>query len=474
MTRSYDAVVVGAGPNGLAAAIVLAEAGRSVLVLEAMATIGGGCRTEEVTLPGFRHDICAAIHPMGVVSPLLRRLPLAQHGLEWVHATAPLAHPLDDGTAGVLFRSLDTTSAGLGEDGRAWADLMQPFLEKPDEMFAEILRPVRVPRHPLRMARFGVVALRSCASLVNSRFRGPHARALFGGCAAHSFLSLDAAASASFGLVLALVGHATDWPCARGGSQLIIDSMASYLRSLGGVIQTGTPVRTMSDIPPSRAVLFDLAPPAVERIAGGALPPAFRRALLRFRRGPGVFKVDWALSGPIPWTAAACRQTATVHCGGTFEEIAQSESEVVNGRIPERPFVLVAQQSVFDPTRAPAGAHTGWAYCHVPNGSDVDVTDRIERQIERFAPGFRDLILARRTMTPAAVEAHNPNMLGGDIGGGANDLWQFVFRPTVRWNPYTTPNARLFLCSASTPPGGGVHGMCGEGAARAALRRTLR
>jgi phytoene dehydrogenase-like protein len=471
---SYDAVVVGAGPNGLAAAIVLAEAGRSVLVVEAKASIGGGCRTEDVTLPGFHHDICAAIHPMGAVSPLLRRLPLEQFGLTWVQAPAPLAHPFDDGSAAVLHRSPGATGATLGPDAAAWQQLMHPFLANADALFEEILKPVRIPRHPLLMAHFGALGLRSCTSLVRSRFEGVKAKALFAGCAAHSFLALDAAASASFGLVLALVGHATDWPCARGGSQHIVDSLAAYLRSLGGHIEVGREVRALADVPPSRAVLFDVTPSALERIAGPALPNGYRRQLLAFRHGPGVFKIDWALAGPIPWKASECAHAATVHAAGTYEEIVASEYAATHGAIAERPFVLVAQQSLFDDTRAPAGQHTGWAYCHVPHGATVDMTAAIERQIERFAPGFTDLILARRTMSPAEVEAHNPNMSGGDIGGGANDLTQFFFRPTRRWDPYSTPNPRLFLCSSSTPPGGGVHGMCGYWAAMSALASVLR
>jgi phytoene dehydrogenase-like protein len=469
-----DAVVVGAGPNGLAAAVVLAEAGRSVLVLERNAAIGGGCRTAEITLPGFHHDICAAIHPMGLLSPLLRRLPLDRFGLKWVRPPAALAHPFDDGAAAVLHRSIAETGETLGEDAGAWARLMRPFLSDSDRFFAEILKSLRVPQHPLQMARFASVALRSCTSIVASRFRGAIAKALFGGCAAHSMISLDASASASFGLVLALSGHATDWPCAEGGSGRIVESLAQYLRSLGGRIELERDVRSLSDVPVARAVLLDVAPRALARIAGDDLPAGFRRELTRFRHGPGVFKIDWALDGAIPWKSAACLHAATVHVGGPFEDVAASEDAVVNGRIAERPFVLVAQQSLFDPTRAPAGQHTGWAYCHVPHASTVDMTERIERQIERFAPGFRDLILARRTMSPADVEAHNANMIGGDVGGGANHLWQFVFRPTRRWNPYTTPNPRLFLCSASTPPGGGVHGMCGYWAARSALNSVLR
>jgi phytoene dehydrogenase-like protein len=470
--KPYDAVVVGSGPNGLAAAVVLAEAGRSVLVLEAKDTIGGGCRTSPITLPGFQHDICAAIHPMAAVSPLLRRLPLHEFGLKWIYPHAALAHPFDDGTAAILSRSLHATAATLDQDGQAWIALMQPLLRHAGALFDDILRPVRVPKRPLTMLRFGAAGLRSAASLAR-RFRGAKARGLFAGCSAHSFRPLDAPASASIGLVLALAGHFTDWPCAEGGSQRIVDALAAYLRSLGGSVELAREVRSMTDLPESRAVLFDVAPRHLERIAGPELPNTFRHQLLTYRHGPGIFKLDWALRGPIPWKADACRGAATVHLGGTLDELVASEHAACNGRICDRPFVLVAQQSVFDPTRAPAGQHTGWAYCHVPHASTADMTAHIEQQVERFAPGFRDLILARRSMTTADVERHNPNMIGGDIAGGANDLLQSLFRPTRRWNPYTTPNPRLFLCSSSTPPGGGVHGMCGYWAATAALDRVL-
>ncbi|HUP49969.1 MAG TPA: NAD(P)/FAD-dependent oxidoreductase [Thermoanaerobaculia bacterium] len=469
----YDAVVVGAGPNGFAAAIVLARAGLSVLILEANETAGGGARTAALTLDGFRHDVCSAIHPMGVVSPFFQSLPLKEHGLEWAWSPAAIAHPLDDGTAATMVKSLETTAAGLGADGEAYRKLMAPLVRHAGELFDSILRPIPlVPRHPITLARFGLAGLRSAESLVR-RFRTAGGRALFGGCSAHSFLPLDSAGSASFGLALALAGHAVGWPAARGGSIAVIRAMESYFRALGGEVRTSHPVRTMADVPEARAVLFDLTPRQLAGIASDALPPRYVRRLRRFRYGPGVFKIDWALDGAIPWTAEACRGAATVHVGGTFEEIAEHEGLAWKGVAGDRPFVLVAQQSMFDATRAPAGKHTGWAYCHVPNGSTVEMTEAIERQIERFAPGFRRLILARHTMSPADFERHDANFVGGDIAGGANHLAQFLTRPFPAWNPYTTPNRRIYLCSSSTPPGGGVHGMCGYWAARSALRRTF-
>ncbi len=473
MPPEYDAVVVGAGPNGFAAGIELARAGLSVLILEASETIGGGARTEELTLEGFRHDICSAIHPMALVSPFFQTLPLAEHGLRWAYSPSAIAHPLDDGTAATLEESLDATAAGLAEDGDAYRSLMQPFVRHHQALFEEILRPIRLlPRHPFVLARFGLVAVRSAVSIAK-RFRTARARALFGGCAAHSFLPLDWAGSSSFGLALALAGHAIGWPAAQGGSFQIIVALASYFRELGGEIRTNHPVRSLRDIPDSRAVIFDVTPRQLAGIAESDLPSGYVRKLRRYRYGPGVFKIDYALSGPIPWKAEACRRAATVHVGGTFEEIAAHEALNWKGVAGDKPFVLVAQQSMFDATRAPAGKHTGWVYCHVPHGSTQDMTGAIERQIERFAPGFRDRILARHAMNTAQLERHNANMIGGDIGGGANMLSQFLTRPFPRRDPHATPNLRLYIGSSSTPPGGGVHGMCGYWAARSALRRVF-
>jgi phytoene dehydrogenase-like protein len=468
---SYDAVVIGSGPNGLAAAVTLARAGRSVLVLEAAETIGGGTRSAELTLPGFVHDLCSAVHPLAAGSPFLRTLPLEQHGLEFIYPPVSLAHPFDDGTVALLERSVDATSRSLGRDGAAYRKLMAPLVRDWDLLADELLGPLRLPHHPLALARFGLRAVRSAHGCAASWFADERARGLFAGLAAHSFLPLERLATAAFGLILGVSGHAVGWPVARGGSQRIADALAAYLRSLGGEIVTGVRVTSLDELPPARAVLCDLTPRQLLRIAGQRLPTSFRRKLMHYRYGPAAFKIDWALSAPVPWRTADCAHAATVHLGGTLAEIATSERAPWRGEHAERPFVLVAQPSLFDPSRAPAGRHTLWAYCHVPNGSTFDMTERIENQIERFAPGFRDCVLVRQVTPPAELERRNANLVGGDINGGAQDLRQLFLRPTARL--YSTPLAGLYLCSSSTPPGGGVHGMCGYFAARKALRDAL-
>ena len=450
---------------------MLADAGVSVLVLERNDEPGGGARTRELTEPGFRHDVCSAIHPMGAASPVFRLLRLDQHGLEWCQPDIPVAHPLEGGAAVAVYRSLERTCEELGADGRAYRRLLGPFVERAGSLFDSVLRPLRVPPHPVLTARFGLRAIRSCDGLVRGWFDTDAARALFGGSAAHTIGSLDGAGTAAIGLMLTLAGHAYGWPCARGGSSAITRALLAHLRERGVEVRTGHEVRALEDVPESRVVLFDVTPRQLVAIAGEAIGRRYRAALERFRVGPGIFKVDWALSDPVPWRAEACRGAGTVHVIGSYDELRASENAAASGEVPERPFVLFAQQSVFDDTRAPVGKHTGWAYCHVPNGCTVDMTERIETQIERFAPGFRDIILARHTTDAAQLEALNPNMIGGDIAGGANTLRQLIARPALRWNPYATGNPRLFLCSSSTPPGGGVHGMCGYWAARTALRR---
>lgn len=460
-----DAVVIGSGPNGLAAAVALAREGRSVLVLEGAHEIGGGLRSAELTLPGFVHDVCSAIHPLGPSSPFFRELPLAEHGLQWIHPPVSLAHPFEDGEAAVLIGSVDDTAVRLGRDGDRWRRLFHPIARGWEALAADLLGPLRIPSHPVRMVRFGARALRSARGLARRFFRGREARGLFAGLAAHSVLPLERRASAAVGLVLGAAGQAGGWPFPKGGAQRIADALASCLRAEGGRIEVGRPIDRMDDLPPARAYVFDVAPRNLARIAGRSLPLRYRRALGRFRHGPGVFKVDWALDSPIPWTNEACGRAGTVHLGGDLEAVAAAERAPWEGRHPERPFVLLAQPSLFDDTRAPPGKHTAWAYCHVPNGSREDMTERIEGQVERFAPGFRDRILARHTLDTEAIEAYNPNYVGGDIAAGVQDLRQILARPVARWNPYTTPNRRIFLCSASTPPGGGVHGMCGYHAA---------
>ena len=470
---TYDAVIVGSGPNGLAAAVELARNGRRVAVLEAEAKIGGGARSAEITLPGFVHDLGSAIHPLGYASPFFRQLPLDEHGLEWVHPPVPLAHPFDDGTAAVLQRSVEATAASLGPDARAYERLMRGVAEDVPALASYFVGSPRLIRHPLALAASAVRAVRPARTLAESAFEGEKARGLFAGNGAHSFLPLEKPPSALFGLVLGTLGHAFGWPFPKGGSQKIADALASYLVSLGGEVYTNSRVGSVEEVPRTRAVLFDVTPRQLLAIAGEHFTERYRRALKSYRYGPGVFKVDFALDGPIPWKAEECLRAGTVHLGGTLEDISAGEAAVWRGEHPERPFVLLAQQSLFDPTRAPEGKHTVWAYCHVPNGSTFDMTGRIEDQIERFAPGFRDRILAKAAQGPADLERQNANLVGGDINGGVADLRQLFTRPVLKPNPYSTPAKGLYICSSSAPPGGGVHGMSGYLAAKAALRYLM-
>lgn len=469
-----DAVVIGSGPNGLAAAITLARAGRSVRVFEAAASIGGATRSLPLTAPGFVHDVCSAVHALVALSPFLRTLPLAAHGLEFAHAPVPFAHPTDDGTAVVVDRSVEATADSLGSsDAQAYRQLVAPFVERADQLMEALLGPAGL-RHPLLMARFGLTAIRSAKRLAFGRFRDDRTRAMLAGAAAHSMVPLEYASTAGYALGLIIAAHSTGWPVARGGSQQVANALASYLRSLGGEIVTDSRIDSLTQLPSSRLVLCDVTPRQFLRLAGLQLPAGYRRRLERYRYGPGVFKMDWALSAPVPWRAAACARAGTLHLGGSFEEIAGGERAAWEGRAHDRPFVLLVQPTVCDPSRAPAGRHTLWAYCHVPNGSTRDMTTRIEDQIERYAPGFRDCILARHAMGPAEMERRNANLVGGDIAGGASDLGQMFARPVFSLNPYATPLAGVFLCSSSTPPGIGVHGMCGHFAARAALSSVAR
>jgi phytoene dehydrogenase-like protein len=470
---AYDAIVVGAGPNGLCAAIAFAREGLTVLLIEAADSVGGGARSQELTLPGFVHDVCSAIHPMARISPFLRSVRALKTRLEWIQPPAAVAHPLDGGDLALLEPSLDVTASALGDDGPAWRALHAPIVNRADTIFSDLLGPPCWPRDPLGFVSFGLSAMRPATSLASERFSTVRARALFAGCAAHSFLPLSWPFSAAFGLVLSAAGHVVGWPFPRGGSQRLSDALAEELQALGGEIVTGTAVRSLSDLPDAKAVLFDVAPSALARIAKNDLPSSYRRRLCAFRHGPGAFKLDWALDGPIPWQNPRVARAATVHVGGALDEIARSEQACWSERASSSPFVLLAQPSLFDATRAPPGKHTAWAYCHVPSGSVEDCTEAIERQIERFAPGFRDRILARSARGPREMERDNANLVGGDISGGSNDLTQLLTRPVIARVPYATPNPRLFLCSASTPPGGGVHGMCGWHSARTALRRVF-
>jgi phytoene dehydrogenase-like protein len=467
--RQFDSVIVGSGPNGLAAAITLAQAGQSVLVLEAEPTIGGGMRSAELTLPGFTHDVCAAVVPLALASPFFRTLPLAQNGLAFIQPDAPLAHPLDDGTAVIVERSVERTAAGLWPDGASYARLFGPLARDWPKLEPLLLGALKFPKHPVIAARFGLDALRSASSLAKSKFCGVRARALFAGLAAHSILPLEDSPSAAFGLILGILAHAVGWPIVRGGTQKLADGLAAHLRSLGGEIRTDARVASIDELPPNSTVFCDVSPRALATIAGSRFTPGFRAALERYRYAPGVCKVDWALDAPIPWKTPECARAGTVHVGGTLEEIAKSERDAWSGVESPAPFVLLAQPTLFDPSRAPAGKHTAWGYCHVPNGSTKDMSGAIEAQIERFASGFRDRILQRNVMLPDDLQRHNANLVGGDVEGGAVTLSQLFTRPT--WRLYATTDRRIYICSGSTPPGGGVHGLCGHLAAKRALRK---
>ncbi len=468
-----DAIVVGSGPNGLAAATRLAESGLSVLVREASSTAGGGLGSEELTLPGFVHDTCSAVHPMGILSPYFSQLPLAKHGLEWVSSDISFAHPLDDGPAILHRKGISEVAEQLGPDAKRYERLVRPFMRDLPGLLADALGPLKIPRKPIAMAWFGLLGALPATSLARMAFTREPGRAVLAGCAAHSILPLSRALTGALGLMFLLLGHEAVWPVARGGSRKIARALVSYLESLGGRVETGSPVDSLAELPRARAVLFDTSPRELVRVAGAELPASYRKRLGRYRYGPGVFKIDWALDGPLPWKDARCATASTVHVGGTLAEIAASERAAFRGQHTDRPFVMVCQQSDLDASRAPSGQRTGYAYCHVPHASTVDMTEAIESQIERFAPGFRDRILLRRTTSPAQLEAANRNCLGGVVAGGVADAFQLFTRPVARLDPYTTPNPRFFICSASTPPGGGVHGMCGYWAATAVLR-TLR
>ncbi|TGM12300.1 NAD(P)/FAD-dependent oxidoreductase [Leptospira selangorensis] len=470
-SEEYDICIIGSGPNGLAAASVLAGSGLSVLILEASDTIGGGLRTKELTLPGFHHDVCSAAHPMGILSPYLKTLPLEKHGLKWIEPEASVAHPLDGESAVLLKLSLEETAENLGVDKKSYIKLISPFLKNPEGLLSDALAPLGIPKHPFLLARFGLLGLQPAKSLANFWFKEERAKALFAGCAGHAIFPLEKFLSGALGLLFSLTGHVRSWPVVEGGSAMIAKSLESYLKGLGVKIQTNYKVSNLAQLPKTKAILFDTSPDQLGSVAGNTLSSSYISRISSYKYGPGVFKMDWALDGPIPWKDPNCLKASTVHVGGKLSEIAKAESEVWSGKHPDRPYMLVVQQSQFDPTRAPKGKHTGYAYCHVPSGSTKDMTEILENQIERFAPGFKDRILARHSMNTKDFYSYNLNYVGGAITGGAADLPQAFFRPIARMNPYTTPNPHIYICSASTPPGGGVHGMCGYYAAKTVLKK---
>lgn len=467
--NQYDAIVVGSGPNGLAAAITMQQQGLSVLLIEGKETVGGGMRTQELTLPHYQHDVCSAIHPMALGSPFFSTLPLQQYGLEFIYAPVQAAHPFDDGTAAFLTKSLDETANSLGVDGKRYRNLIQPVVENWHELAQDTMGPFSFPKHPFLLAKFGLNAIQP-ASLLVKGFKTKQARGLWAGMSAHAIQPFSNWASSAIGLILAAVGHKYGWPIPKGGSQSIADALAAYFVALGGEIQTNNFIESLDELPPHKVLLLDLTPKQILKIAGEKLATGYKKQLQKYRHGMGVFKVDWALDGPVPFTNEDCGKAATVHLGNIFEEIAHSEKITSQGQHPEKPFVLLAQQSVFDHTRAPEGKQTVWGYCHVPNGSTKDMTAAIENQVERFAPGFKDRIIAKSTLNTQQLEAYNPNYIGGDINGGIIDLQQLYTRPTLSLTPYRTSNQSIYICSSSTPPGGGVHGMCGYHAAKTALK----
>jgi phytoene dehydrogenase-like protein len=466
----FDAIVVGSGPNGLAAAITMQQEGLSVLLIEGKDVIGGGLRSAELTLPGFIHDVCSAIHPLAIGSPFFNKLPLADFGLHYTFPDVAAAHPFDDGTAAVLNHSLTETASLLGRDEQAYLKLMSPILKDWPDIAADVLGPLSFPQHPLAMARFGLKALSSSTFLADKRFKTTAARGLWAGMAAHSIQPLSNLATSAIGLVLMAAAHLKGWPIPVGGSKEIANALGAYFISIGGKIETGRYIKSLDQLPSAKTVLFDVTPKQLLEIAGHRFSSIYKWQLEKYRYGMGVFKIDWALSEPIPFTAPEARRAGTVHLGNTLEEITLSEKLIWKGGHAEKPFVLLAQQSLFDDTRAPEGKHTAWAYCHVPNGSVRDMTSVIEKQVARFAPGFEDIVMATHTMNTAEVEAYNPNYIGGDINGGVIDLGQLFTRPALRSSPYRTSAKGLYICSSSTPPGGGVHGMCGHHAAKRALK----